>query len=62
MFKLNDYVTTEFAGGVGKIVDVDNNGARFRVSWIEEPTLNSYRLIPLRIAKTKLWKYLYEEI
>jgi hypothetical protein len=62
MFKIDDYVTTDIAGGIGKIVECDYTGANFYVKWIAEPKFDAYRIIPLRLAKTKLWKYLYEEI
>lgn len=63
MFKLGDFVTTEFNGGVGEVVDQDFNGATFRVRWIDEPTgvwHTNGRIIPLAMAETKLWKYLRE--
>jgi hypothetical protein len=63
MFKYGDWVTTEFNGGVGQIVETDAMNGMLRIKWVDEPGMMWHtdgRILPLGIAKTKLWKYLYE--
>jgi hypothetical protein len=64
MFKIGDWVTTEYNGGIGEVIDTDMNNASFHVRWVDEPRgvwHTDGRVIPLAMAETKLWRYLREE-
>jgi hypothetical protein len=63
MFKVGDWVTTEFNGGVGQITDSDYVTGLMHVRWVDFPGNKWHtdgRLVPLALASTKLWRYLRE--